>query len=139
VNLLLQPKKTKYKKLRKGRLKKFDFKSNTLKFGTIGLKTTESGIISARQLEAARQAINRKTKKKGKIWIRVFPQLPITAKPTEVRMGKGKGNLKYWAVKVKTGTIIFELCGISNNLARVAFKTGRAKLSVKTKITRFYL
>jgi len=138
MNLLLQPKKTKYKKLKKGRLKNFDFKSNALKFGTIGLKTTESGVISARQLEAARQAINRKIKKKGKIWIRIFPNLPITSKPIEVRMGKGKGNIKHWVAKVKRGTILFEICGISNNLAIIAFKTGRSKLSVKTKIAKFY-
>ena len=90
----LQPKKTKYKKVHKGKLSKFNFCSNKLKFGNIGLKATNSGTISSRHIEAARQAIVRKLNRKGKLWIRVFPTMPITAKPTEVRMGKGKGNVK---------------------------------------------
>jgi large subunit ribosomal protein L16 len=89
------PKQTKYKKTKKGRLKKLEFKSNKLKFGTIGLKAAESGIINSRQIEAARQAIARKIKKKGKIWIKIFPDLLITLKPTGVRMGKGKGQVSY--------------------------------------------
>ena len=93
--MFLQPKRSKYKKIRKGTLSKLEFRSNNLQFGTIGLKALQSGVISSRQIEAARQAINRKIKRQGKLWIRVFPNLPITAKPTEVRMGKGKGSVKY--------------------------------------------
>ena len=132
--MFLQPKKSKYKKVRKGRLAKYNYKTNKLDFGTIGLKACESGLISARQLEAARQAIVRKTKRNGKLWIKIFPNLPITKKPTEVRMGKGKGPVSHWSARVKSGTTIFELCGINNNLAISAFKTGSAKLSVKTKV-----
>ena len=130
--MFLQPKQSKYKKIRKGKLNKLEFKSNNLKFGTIGLKAAESGTITARQIEAARQAINRKIKRKGKIWIRIFPHLPITKKPNEVRMGKGKGPVAYWATKIKGGTVIFEICGINMNMAISAFKTGGAKLPIKT-------
>ena len=132
--MLLQPKKTKYKKIQKGKLSKFDFRSNKLRFGSIGLKAAKAGTISSRQIEAARQAINRKIQRKGKIWIKIFPSLPITSKPVEVRMGKGKGNLDHWAVRIKAGTVLFELCGISTKNALAAFKTGKAKLPVKTKI-----
>lgn len=131
--MLLQPKQTKYKKIKKGKLGKFNYKNN-LNFGTIGLKSMRSGLISARQIEAARQAITRKIKKKGKLWIKIFPNLPITKKPTEVRMGKGKGNLSHWAAKIKGGTVIFEVCGINKKTAIKAFKTGSAKLPIKTQI-----
>jgi large subunit ribosomal protein L16 len=131
--MLLQPKRVKYKKIKKGKLARFSYKNN-LDFGTIGLKSLESGFISARQLEAARQAIARKIKKKGKLWIKVYPNLPITKKPTEVRMGKGKGNISHWAAKIKGGSIIFEVCGINKKTAIKAFKTGSAKLPVKTQI-----
>jgi large subunit ribosomal protein L16 len=132
--MFLQPKRSKYKKTKKGTLKKFKFKSNKLEFGTIGLKAAESGIISAKQIEAARQSITRKIQRKGKLWIRIFPDLPITAKPTETRMGKGKGNVKHWAARIAGGAIIFELCGVTKNTATAAFKTGGAKLAVKTLI-----
>ena len=132
--MFLQPKKTKYKKIRKGKLSKFEYKSNSLKFGTIGLKAAESGTITARQIEAARQAIVRKTKRKGKIWIRIFPSIPITKKPTEVRMGKGAGSTAYWAAKVKSGNVLFEICGINNLKSILAFKAGGAKLPIKTII-----
>ena len=131
--MLLQPKRVKYKKIKKGRLAKFSYK-NDLDFGTIGLKSLESGFISARQLEAARQAIARKIKKKGKLWIKIFPFFPITKKPTEVRMGKGKGNISHWAAKIKGGSVIFEVCGINKKTAIKAFKTGSAKLPVRTQI-----
>ena len=108
------------------------YKTNTLKFGTIGLKTAESGTISARQLEAARQSITRKIERKGKLWLRVFPDIPITAKPNEVRMGKGKGPVSHWGVKVGGGCILFELCGVNRQVAISAFKTGGAKLPIKT-------
>jgi large subunit ribosomal protein L16 len=132
--MLLQPKKTKYKKLKKGKIPKLNFKSNTLKFGTTGLQAIESGMITAKQLEAARQAINRNIKRKGKIWIRVFPSIPVTSKPTEVRMGKGKGSVDYWGIKVSAGTILFELCGINVFNSISAFRTGSAKLPIKTKV-----
>lgn len=134
TTMLLQPRKFKYKKLQKGQLKNLNFKSNDLKFGTVGLKTINSGTITAKQIEAARQAINRKIKRKGKIWVTIFPNHPITNKPTEVRMGKGKGAVKYWAAKVRKGTVLFEICGINYKLASSAFKTGGAKLPVKTLI-----
>lgn len=132
--MFLQPKKSKYKKNKKGKLSNLEFKSNRLVFGTVGLKAAESGTISARQLEAARQAISRKIKRKGKIWIRVFPDISITSKPKEVRMGKGKGSVNFWASKIKKGNVIFELCGVNLNLANTAFRTGGAKLPVKTLI-----
>ena len=130
--MFLQPKKSKFKKLRKGTLKFLNFKSNQLKFGTIGLKTIEAGVISSRQIEAARQSIMRKINRKGKLWIRIFPSIPITKKPTEVRMGKGKGSVSFWSAKVSGGSIIFELCGVNKSIAISAFRTGGAKLPVKT-------
>lgn len=135
--MFLQPKKTKYKKTRKGKLQKLDFKANKLKFGTVGLKAVNSAIINARQLEAARQAISRKIKKKGKIWIRVFPDLPITAKPISARMGKGKGSVSHWGARVKGGTILFEICGVKDpKIIENALRTGSAKLPLKTRISK---
>jgi large subunit ribosomal protein L16 len=128
------PKQSKYKKTRKGKLKKLEFKANELKNGTIGLKAVKSGIINVKQLEAARQAITRKIKKKGKIWIKIFPYSPITSKPTGIRMGKGKGQISYWGAKISGGTVIFEVCGINANTIIAALKTGGAKLPIKTKI-----
>jgi large subunit ribosomal protein L16 len=130
--MLLQPKKTKHKKIQKGKLFKLDFRSNKLKFGTIGLKAINSGTITARQIEAARQAIVRKLNRKGKLWIRIFPNIPITKKPTEVRMGKGKGAVSHWGVKISAGKILFEVCGVTKKAAIIAFKTGGSKLPVKT-------
>lgn len=132
--MLLQPKKTKYKKIQKGKLHKHNFRSYKLQFGNLGLKAAKSGTISSRQIEAARQAIVRKLNRKGKLWIRVFPNVPITTKPTEVRMGKGKGAVSHWSVKISAGTVLFEICGISKNIAITAFKTGGAKLPIKTTI-----
>jgi len=133
--MFLQPKKFKYKKVRKGKLSKLEFKSNKLNFGNIGLKAIESGIIHARHIEASRQAISRKIKRKGKIWIRIFPDLPISSKPTESRMGKGKGALSHWGSRVRGGTVLFEICGVKDlNIAVGALKTGGTKLPVKTKI-----
>lgn len=131
--MFLQPNRVKYKKIKKGKLVKFSYKNN-LNFGTIGLKALESGFISARQLESARQAMVRKIKKKGKLWIKVFPNLPITKKPAEVRMGKGKGNVSHWVAKIRGGSVLFEACGINRKNAIKAFKTGSAKLPVKTQI-----
>lgn len=132
--MFLQPKRSKYKKLKKGRLSRLTFTSNKLTFGTIGLKSIESGTISARQIESARQAITRKIERKGKLWVRIFPDLPVTSKPTEVRMGKGKGAVDHWATKIGGGRVIFELCGVNKTMAIAAFKTGGAKLPVKTVI-----
>ena len=132
--MFLQPRKTKYKKVRKGKLQRFEFKSNSIKFGDLGLKTKTSGTINARQLESARRAIVKKTKRKGKLWIRIFPDLPITNKPTESRMGKGKGSVSYWVSRVGAGTTIFELCGLPEHIAIEALKSAGKKLPLKTKI-----
>ena len=128
------PKQTKYKKTRKGKLLKYEFKTNNLKFGTIGLKAIESGMLNAKQIEAARQAIVRKIKRKGKIWIRIFPDTPITSKPTGIRMGKGKGQVSHWVARVRGGTVLFEVCGVNFSLVSEALQTGGAKLPIKTKI-----
>ena len=132
--MFLQPKKIKYKKTKKGKLRKLEFKSNTLKFGEIGLKAKESGLISARQLESARRVLARKIKKKGKIWIRIFPFLPITSKPTESRMGKGKGSVSHWVSRIKSGTTLFEVCGVPKHTAREALKACSKKLPIKSRI-----
>lgn len=132
--MLNGPRQTKYRKTKKGKLVALEFKSNDLKFGTIGLKAAESGIINSRQIEAARQAIVRKIKRKGKVWIRIFPDLPITSKPTGVRMGKGKGQVSYWGARVRGGTVLFEICGVNFVSVAAALRTGGAKLPIKTKI-----
>lgn len=132
--MLNNPKYIKYKKIKKGKLKKLEFKTNKLKFGTYGLKAEESGVIHSRQIEAARQAIARKIKRKGKIWIRIFPHLSITSKPIAIRMGKGKGQVSHWGARVAKGTILFEICGVNPNIIFSSLKTGGAKLPIKTKI-----
>ena len=131
---MLQPKKVKHNKLQKGTLKKLELKANYLVFGEIGLKSLTAGYISARQLEAARRAIIRKIKRKGKLWIRVFPHIPITSKPIESRMGKGKGTANHWSAKVKSGTVLFEICGVPKHYALEALKSGGYKLPLKTKV-----
>ena len=128
------PKNIKYKKTKKGKLGKLEFRANKLSFGEIGLKAAESGTITAKQIEAARQAIVRKIKRKGKIWIKIFPDVPITKKSIGVRMGKGKGSVSHWGAKVKTGTVLFEVCGVAFDIVKIALTTGGAKLPVKTKI-----
>lgn len=132
--MFLQPKRSKFKKIRKGKLSNLEFKSNKLKFGIIGLKAAESGIITARQIEAARQSITRKINRKGKLWIRIYPSLPVTVKPIEVRMGKGKGPVSFWASRVSGGCTLFELCGVTKKTAIAAFRTGGAKLPIKTQV-----
>lgn len=135
--MFLQPKKPKYKKIKKGKIRKLEFKANKLQFGNVGLKAVNSAIITARQIEATRQAISRKIKKKGKIWIRVFPDLPITAKPISARMGKGKGSLSHWGVRVRGGTMLFEICGVKDpKIIESALRTGSAKLPLRTKISK---
>ena len=135
--MFLQPKKNKYKKVHKKRLKKFNHKlkkTNVLNFGNMGLKALESGLISSKQLESSKQAINKTLKKSGKIRINVFPNLPITKKPTETRMGKGVGSIDHWTVKITGRTILLEIFGASNKTSLKALKTGKTKLPIKTKI-----
>nr|YP_010147294.1 ribosomal protein L16 [Coscinodiscus wailesii]QQP21855.1 ribosomal protein L16 [Coscinodiscus wailesii] len=132
--MLLSPKKIKYKKVKKGRLKKFNYKAHTLKFGTIGIKSIESGVISAKNIEAARQSINRKIQRNGKLWIRVFPHIPIMSKSLGVRMGKGKGSIHNWSAKITAGMILFEICGVVKEKAKTALNIGATKLPIKTKI-----
>ena len=130
---MLSPKRTKYRTAHKGRIHGLAKGGTTLNFGAFGLKAVEPARISARQIEAARRAITRHIKRAGRMWIRIFPDLPISAKPTEVRMGKGKGNPEYWACRVKPGRIMFELDGVPGLLAREAFRRGAAKLPVRTR------
>lgn len=132
--MFLQPRKTKYRKTRKGKLKNLEFKANTIRFGELGLKAESAGMITARQIEAARRAIARKIKRKGKIWICIFPDLPITAKPIESRMGKGKGSVSHWVARVRGGSTLFEVCGIPTHIAIEALRSGSKKLPMKTKI-----
>lgn len=131
--MLLRPNQTKYRKQRKGRLKIFETKSNKLKFGSFGLKCLTPSRITARQIEATRQAIVRRLRRRGKLWIRIYPDTPITKKPNEVRMGKGKGNVDFWVAKVSIGQILFEIEGVPDFLALTALQSGAKKLPVKTK------
>lgn len=129
---MLQPKRTKYRKQFKGRNRGIATVGNKVSFGQFGLKCTERGRITARQIEAARRAMTRHIKRGGKIWIRIFPDKPITQKPLEVRQGKGKGNVEYWVAQVIPGTVMFEIEGIAEELAREALTLAAAKLPVKT-------
>jgi len=131
---MLQPKRTKFRKAHKGRIHGNAKGGTSLTFGQFGLKTVEPGRVSARQIEAARRALTRHMKRSGKVWIRIFPDVPVTAKPTEVRMGKGKGSVDRWVAKVKPGRIMFEIDGVTNEVARGAFERAAAKLSVRTRI-----
>ncbi|MCH2546814.1 MAG: 50S ribosomal protein L16 [Alphaproteobacteria bacterium] len=134
---MLTPKRTKYRKAFKGRIHGNAKGGSTLNFGQHGLKAIEPERITARQIEAARRAITRHVRRVGRLWIRVFPDLPVTSKPAEVRMGKGKGSVDYWACRVKPGRVLFEIDGVSEELAREAFARAAAKLPVKTKfVTR---
>ena len=133
---MLSPKRTKYRKAFKGRIKGQAKGGTTLAFGEYGLKALEPERVTARQIEAARRALTRHMKRAGRVWIRVFPDVPVTAKPTEVRMGKGKGSVEYWACKVKPGRMMFEIDGVSEEIAREALRLGSAKLSVKTRFVQ---
>lgn len=133
---MLQPKRTKYRKQFKGRIKGVAKGGSELNFGSYGLKAQEPDRVNARQIEAARRAITRHMKRAGRVWIRIFPDVPVTSKPTEVRMGKGKGSVDYWACKVKPGRMMFEIDGVSEELAREALRLGAAKLSVKTRFVQ---
>ncbi|WP_340117040.1 50S ribosomal protein L16 [Pelagibius sp. 7325] len=134
---MLQPKRTKYRKAHKGRIHGKAKGGTQLNFGAYGLKALTPGRLSARQIEAARRAITRHMKRVGKLWIRVFPDVPVSSKPAEVRQGKGKGSPEWWAARVKPGRVLFELEGVPHDLAREAFTLAAAKLPVQTKfITR---
>ncbi len=128
---MLQPKKTKYRKMQKGRNRGLSNDTEVI-FGKYGLKAITRGFISSKQIESARRVITRSIKKQGSIWIRIFPDKPITKKPLEIRMGKGKGNVEYWVSVIKPGKILYELDGVDEFVARNAFKLASAKLSVKT-------
>ena len=131
---MLSPKRTKYRKAHKGRVHGNAKGGTTLNFGAFGLKAVTPGRLTARQIEACRRAITRHMKRSGRVWIRMFPDVPVTAKPTEVRMGKGKGSPEYWMCRVKPGRIMFEVDGVSADVAREAFERGAAKLPLKTRI-----
>ncbi len=132
---MLQPKRTKYRKQQKGRNTGLALRGNKVSFGEYGLKATSRGRITARQIEAARRAITRHVRRGGKLWIRVFPDKPITKKPLEVRMGKGKGSVEYWVAEIKPGAMLYEIEGIPEDIAREAFRLAAAKLPVKTAFT----
>ncbi|AQX28179.1 MULTISPECIES: 50S ribosomal protein L16 [unclassified Bartonella] len=133
---MLQPKRTKFRKQFKGRIHGSSKGGTGLNFGAYGLKAVEPERITARQIEAVRRAITRYMKRSGRVWIRIFPDVPVTSKPTEVRMGKGKGSVDYWAVRVAPGRVMFELDGVSEDVAREALRLGAAKLPIKTRFVQ---
>jgi len=130
---MLQPKRTKFRKMHKGRIRGEAKGGSYLNFGTYGLKALQPERITARQIEAARRAMTRHMKRQGRVWIRIFPDLPVTSKPVEVRMGKGKGSVDYWACKVKPGRVMFEIDGVSEDVAREALRLAAMKLPIKTR------
>jgi large subunit ribosomal protein L16 len=129
---MLLPKRTKFRKQFKGKNRGVANVGNQVSFGEFGLKAVERGNLTSRQIESARRAISRHVKRGGKIWIRVFPDVPITQKPLEVRMGKGKGSVEYWAAKIQPGRVLYEIEGVSEEIARAAFSLAAAKLPIKT-------
>ena len=129
---MLEPKKIKYRKHHRGNRRGMATRGSHVAFGNYGLKAIEAGWITARQIEAARRAMTRHIKRGGKIWIRIFPDVPITKKPVEVRMGKGKGNVEYWVAKVQPGKILYEMEGVTEEIAREAFRLAASKLPVIT-------
>jgi large subunit ribosomal protein L16 len=129
---MLQPKRTKFRKQFKGRNRGLASTGSKVSFGEFGLKAIERGMITARQIEAARRAMTRHIKRGGKIWIRVFPDVPVSKKPLEVRMGKGKGNVEFWVCKIQPGRVLYEMEGVNEAIAREAFKLASAKLPFKT-------
>jgi len=133
---MLQPKRTKFRKQHKGRNRGLAFRGSKVSFGEYALKATGRGRITARQIEAARRAMTRHIKRGGKIWIRVFPDKPITQKPLEVRQGKGKGNVEYWVAQVQPGKVLYEIEGVSEELAREAFALAAAKLPLATTFVK---
>jgi large subunit ribosomal protein L16 len=133
---MLQPKRTKFRKQMKGRNRGLAQSGNKVSFGEFGLKATGRGRITARQIEAARRTITRTVKRGGKLWIRVFPDKPVSKKPLEVRMGKGKGNVEYWVAQVQPGRMLYEIEGVNEDLARQAFELAAAKLPVQTAFVK---
>ena len=133
---MLQPKKTKFRKQFKGRIHGLAKGGTDLNFGQFGLKAVDPERVTARQIEAARRAITRQMKRQGRVWIRIFPDVPVTQKPTEVRMGSGKGSPEYWAARVKPGRIMFEIDGVPEDIAREALRLGAAKLPIKTRFVQ---
>ena len=134
---MLSPKRTKFRKQHKGRIKGEAKGGTDLNFGSFGLKAAEPERITARQIEAARRAMTRHMKRQGRVWIRIFPDVPVTQKPTEVRMGKGKGSVEYWAAKVKPGRVMFEIDGVNEEIAKEALRLAAMKLPVKCRfVTR---
>ena len=131
---MLQPKKTKFRKQQKGRNRGLAFSGGRVSFGEFALKATTRGRITARQIESARRAITRHVRRGGKLWIRIFPDVPITKKPIEVRMGKGKGNVEYWVAKIQPGRVLYEIEGVSEDIAREAFRLAAAWLPVQTTV-----
>jgi large subunit ribosomal protein L16 len=131
---MLQPTRTKFRKAHKGRIKGTATAGSKLNFGSHGLKAQEPTRVTARQIEAARRAMTRAMKRAGRVWIRIFPDLPVSKKPTEVRMGKGKGTPEFWAARVRPGRIMFEIDGVSDATAREALRLGAAKLPIKTRV-----
>ncbi|MGE5336273.1 MAG: 50S ribosomal protein L16 [Gemmatimonadota bacterium] len=131
---MLQPKRTKYRKMMKGRNRGLALRGNKVSFGEYGLKATTRGRLTSRQIEAARRALTRFIKRGGRVWIRVFPDKPVSKKPLEVRMGSGKGNVEYWVSEIKPGAVLYEMEGVSEAEAREAFKLAAAKLPVRTMI-----
>ena len=129
---MLQPKRTKFRKVMKGRNTSLAHRANKVSFGEYGLKATSRGRITARQIEAARRTMTRRIKRGGKIWIRIFPDKPISSKPLEVRMGKGKGSVEYWVAEIQPGRMLYEMEGVSEEIARDAFTLAAAKLPVQT-------
>jgi len=129
---MMQPKRTKYRKQQKGRNRGFATTGNRVSFGEYGMKAVTRGRITARQIEAARRAITRRVRRGAKIWIRIFPDKPITKKPLEIRQGKGKGNVEYWVARVQPGRMLYEMQGVDEELAREAFRLAAAKLPVQT-------
>ena len=130
---MLQPKRTKFRKVQKGRLRGKAYRGSDLAFGDFGLQALEHGRITARQIEAARQAMTRHAKRGGKVWIRIFPDKPMTKRPPETRMGKGKGNPEYWVARVKPGRVLYEMEGVPLEVAREALRLASHKLSVRTR------
>jgi large subunit ribosomal protein L16 len=133
---MLQPKKTKFRRQFKGRIHGVAKGGTDLNFGQFGLKCLEPERVNAREIEAARRAITREMKRQGRVWIRIFPDVPVSKKPTEVRMGKGKGAVEFWAARVKPGRIMFEIDGVAEDVAREALRLGAAKLSVRTRFVQ---
>ena len=133
---MMMPKKVKFRKQQRGRRRGLATRGQKISFGDFGLQALEAGWVTARQIEAARIAMTRHVKRGGKIWIRIFPDKPITKKPLEVRQGKGKGNVEYWVAQVQPGRMLYEIAGVTEEVAREAFKLASAKLSVKTSVIK---